>query len=556
MKKYLTVCIVLLTLSLFSCSVCNAKSDYIRNFNKKHTYTQNQFEDVNSEWFASAVQQAYETGLMYGDSETTFNPNGNIDNAAVITIAARLHSIYNSGTDKFDNKTSIWYEPYINYAVSKGICDSGIDVNAISTRGFFAGIIGNAIDNSIFSHRNVIENGALSDVTGWYSNAVYTFYRAGVLSGNDEYGTFAPEASITRAEVAAILSRIVKPSARIDFVLKSRPVGTYSIMQDDGSLEAFKQRALVANFKVLLSGEEKSDDWDTDIYYKHHSGTKEIPSETVIIPEDYIDSRYSDTYNREVITFKNIWVSPDLPGETSIPIDYFEYNIPVHIAGKNYYPSVINTGGEVDFYGGIIINGDLKLYYPGATGTESWKEAVTYNDYTDLAQNIINSVESKPIIDEDKVKAYVNSIYPEDKYGKVLDFEKEIYVGYLTDWEDSWYITMNKENMYQPSPRKTINGQLDIFTQDEYIFVPTQEKAIQWCRKNFGKYVIALAEPVFSRTLMMAEIHGYEDSNDEAEIKAWNYTNGALTIEWKRPEIIFKNPIILIKDWDDYFKDW
>ncbi len=99
MKKYLVTFIVFLTLSsLLTCFVCNAENDYIRNFSKKYTYTQNQFEDVGSEWFASAVQQAYEVGLMNGSSETTFNPNGNIDNAAVITIAARLHSIYNNGT--------------------------------------------------------------------------------------------------------------------------------------------------------------------------------------------------------------------------------------------------------------------------------------------------------------------------------------------------------------------------------------------------------------------------------------------------------------------------
>ncbi len=93
-----------------------AEDVYIKNFSKKNAYTQNQFTDVNSEWFASSVQQAYETGLMYGDSETTFNPNGNIDNAAVITIAARLHSIYNYGTENFNANNSVWYEPYIEYA--------------------------------------------------------------------------------------------------------------------------------------------------------------------------------------------------------------------------------------------------------------------------------------------------------------------------------------------------------------------------------------------------------------------------------------------------------
>ncbi len=547
MKKYLTFCIILLTLSLFSCSVCNAESDYIRNFNKKYTYTQNQFEDVNSEWFASAVQQTYETGLMNGESKTTFNPNGNIDNAAVITIAARLHSIYNYGTDEFNTDTSIWYEPYINYAVSKGICDSGIDVNAISTRSFFAGIIGNAIDTNIFDTKNVIADGALSDVTGWYANSVYTFYRAGVLSGNDQYGTFSPDTPITRAEVAAILSRIVRPSERVSVVLKSRPIGTYSIMQDDGSLEAFKQRALVANFKVLIGGEEKSSDWENDKYYIHHSGISGIPSETIIIPEKYIDSRYSDIYNDNVIVFKNSWVNPNLSGETTIPIYYFKYGLPIQIGSKTYNLSVVNTGGEVDFYGGIIINGDLKLYYPGKTGTGSWTETISYNNYTAEAQKMISSVAANKLtLNEGEIKAYINNVYPQYKANEESDYIAEmtkVCVGYLTDWENRWYLTVNRENMCKPSKRE---GQINWLTQYEFVFEPTEEKTIQWCKKNFGKYVIALVVDFNGEPpIVMAEISGYNDTTNEREIRTWSYTNGILDFEYKNLKDSFVNPIIL-----------
>jgi len=99
--------------------------------------------------------------------------------------------------------------------------------------------------------------------------------------------------------------------------------------------------------------------------------------------------------------------------------------------------------------------------------------------------------------------------------------------------------------MYQPSSRE---GQLDILTQEEYIFYPTEEKTIQWCQKNFGRYVIALVSPDFKSPLMLAEISGYTDSKGDAEIKAWDYTNGVLNIVWKQPEISFENPIILINN--------
>ena len=40
-------------------------------------------------------------------------------------------------------------------------------------------------------------------------NRIYMLYRAGILSGNDAYGTFAPNSNVTRAEVTAIISRMI-----------------------------------------------------------------------------------------------------------------------------------------------------------------------------------------------------------------------------------------------------------------------------------------------------------------------------------------------------------
>ena len=100
---------------------------------------------------------------------------------------------------------------------------------------------------------------------------------------------------------------------------------------------------------------------------------------------------------------------------------------------------------------------------------------------------------------------------------------------------------MNRENMYQPTPRE---GQLDRLTQNEFIFSTTEEKTTQWCKKNFGKYVIALVDRIYKSPLILAEVSGYTNSKENAEIKAWDYTNGVLNIEWKQPEISFGNPLI------------
>ncbi len=49
------------------------------DFAKSKDYTDGMFTDVPSgEWYAASVKDAYEYGIMQGDSGTTFSPNGTL----------------------------------------------------------------------------------------------------------------------------------------------------------------------------------------------------------------------------------------------------------------------------------------------------------------------------------------------------------------------------------------------------------------------------------------------------------------------------------------------
>ena len=65
------------------------------SFERINTYNNN-FSDVSdSNWFAENVKTAYELGFMNGKSEGKFDPNGNVTVVEGITMATRLHAIYN-----------------------------------------------------------------------------------------------------------------------------------------------------------------------------------------------------------------------------------------------------------------------------------------------------------------------------------------------------------------------------------------------------------------------------------------------------------------------------
>ena len=86
------------------------------------------------------------------------------------------------------------------------------------TRQEFASILAKALPSSALPSVNDVPDGSIPDVYK-SDKGIYQLYRAGVLSGNDDAGTFRPNAPITRAEVASVLVRMADPNTRILFSL-------------------------------------------------------------------------------------------------------------------------------------------------------------------------------------------------------------------------------------------------------------------------------------------------------------------------------------------------
>lgn len=146
--------------------------------------------------------------------------------AQAIKLSAALHQKMTNGKVTLANGTDFWYSTYVDYAVDAGILDAAYcnytyaQMNAAVTREEFVHILFGAI--STYNEINVIADNSIPDVKSGskYSNEIYTFYRAGILIGNDAQGTFYPTSSIKRSEVAAILVRMYDTSARLHKTLQ------------------------------------------------------------------------------------------------------------------------------------------------------------------------------------------------------------------------------------------------------------------------------------------------------------------------------------------------
>ena len=228
MKKKILSLLLALTL-LCGLMPAALAAESMDNFGTAQTYPAGKFTDVaDSAWYAESVKTAYELGLVQGSSETTFNPDGNITIGSTIALAARLHSIYTTGSADF-TQGDPWYQVYVDYAVDNGIITAGqfSDYNANATRRQFAGILSKALPEEELGAINEVEEGDIPDLTAGSTNyeEIYMLYRAGVLTGSDKYGTFAPETTIGRSSVAAIVARMAVPALRQKVTLVQAATG-------------------------------------------------------------------------------------------------------------------------------------------------------------------------------------------------------------------------------------------------------------------------------------------------------------------------------------------
>ena len=194
---------------------------------KQNSYSQGHFSDVYpNQWFTDNVASAYELGLMKGKSSRVFDPYGDVTLAETITMACRIHSIYTKGYEDIpQGDEGKWYQQYLDYAYQNNIISwtayHNANVEGNATRVQFAEIMAKSLPDEGFYAMNSVRDSAIPDVSATDASAsyVYKLYRAGILSGGDVRGTFSPQSYITRAEAAAIVSRVAESNNRVSFSL-------------------------------------------------------------------------------------------------------------------------------------------------------------------------------------------------------------------------------------------------------------------------------------------------------------------------------------------------
>ena len=156
------------------------------------------FSDVpESSWFYEDVMTLSESGVVSGYPDGTYRPTKKVttgESLKMILLAA--------GYPEPERAESHWARGYLNFAIDQGFLVryqdiTDLDVNM--TRGMLAKLAANALGLS--------DPGTYGTFTDTDSVYVEALYAAGIVGGYPD-GTYRPDASVSRAEIAAIVNRI------------------------------------------------------------------------------------------------------------------------------------------------------------------------------------------------------------------------------------------------------------------------------------------------------------------------------------------------------------
>ncbi len=300
------------------------------------------FSDVSPEdWFAPYVEICVEEGLMNGTGEGRFDPHRELTDPECLTLALRLYDLRQGGAGTLKTAPAEWsvhieswwrdtVYTYVSLEDPEGleallwffIDEDGTiycqyDGFGATQRLAFA----QAIDRAAGSMDAINEISALPDTN---EPAVLRLYQAGILTGVDEKGIFNGEGSLTRAEAAAMLARVIAPSLRQPFSIASDAVfvpfeenGLYGLKDAAGTVR------IPAQYAYLVVEE------DGAVIVTDQKGNKGIldAEGNVVLP----------------CLYPRIYNSPDEEGLVVVG-SAGDYASPLHYNGKK---GMINTQGDV-----------------------------------------------------------------------------------------------------------------------------------------------------------------------------------------------------------------
>ncbi len=182
-----------------------------------YTAVQGTFSDVTKKhWAMSYITELQDLGVVNGYPDGSFLPDNNITRAELCQIVADLDEYVekpeNENIEYKDVKAGSWYYDAVmelTYAgIVNGYEDGTFDPNAKITREEAAVLLSRLADFAADPELEGISFKDADKIGSWAKAGVEELTEAGIINGYPD-GTFGPQRNTTRAEICAMISRIL-----------------------------------------------------------------------------------------------------------------------------------------------------------------------------------------------------------------------------------------------------------------------------------------------------------------------------------------------------------
>ncbi|MBR2576526.1 MAG: S-layer homology domain-containing protein [Firmicutes bacterium] len=197
------------------------------------------FRDVSAgDWYFETVHQVTDLNLMKGIDSDRFDPKGTASRAMLATVIWRADGSPAGYEDKkqFNDLTADWYKDAVRYMASEerisGYPDGSFRPDRPVTRAEAAVMFGKSAQMRGLGMSEEVKTFKDADqIPDWAKDSIDVCQEKGILKGYED-GTFRPDRTITRAELATMLQAFASLRLHQDL-----PVGqTYQANEATGKM--------------------------------------------------------------------------------------------------------------------------------------------------------------------------------------------------------------------------------------------------------------------------------------------------------------------------------
>lgn len=204
------------------------------------------FTDIRGHWAEATINALADKGVVNGVTLTTFNPEGTVTRAEFLKMAMETSGIktveYRAG-ECLDATGNDWFSGYLQSALDKGLIPEemigGCNIRVISETKDDGTVVSKAVYSGAFGGNAAINREEMAviaqnmyqytlnantmkdmneaskteftdneDISEWAAQSIRLACAQGFVQGMDD-GSFMPKSTATRAQAAAIISRIL-----------------------------------------------------------------------------------------------------------------------------------------------------------------------------------------------------------------------------------------------------------------------------------------------------------------------------------------------------------